>query len=152
MWELECDPDYVQALGRAIYNFSVLEHAVIRVVRTLSQGYGLNLPTPGKRGARRARPKTAGQIACDFIKELKGAPPNLVPLMQPIASEFRQLVNERNALLHAYPFELPDGSMGLLKADHREFALWPKEQILKLAAEFHRAAETALDLIARHGW
>jgi hypothetical protein len=35
----ECDPEYIEALGRAVYNFAVLEISVVWIMEHFKQGY-----------------------------------------------------------------------------------------------------------------
>ena len=42
MKEFEYDSEHIQALGRAIYDFCVLEHAIIKIARLFSPNMELN--------------------------------------------------------------------------------------------------------------
>ena len=97
--------DYLRALGRAAYNFAYLEWGVIWLTETLQSGF-----------LKKASTMTAGQIANCFSKAveiLDDTEPDKVPLRS-LATDFVQIVADRNSLMHGNPHTAQTGEQRLL--------------------------------------
>ena len=96
--------DYLRALGRATYNFAYLEWDISWLAETLQPGF-----------LGRCSTMTAGNIACCFY--------NLVDILddtvadkdglQALARDFKELVSDRNSLLHGHPHTALTGEQRL---------------------------------------
>jgi hypothetical protein len=102
-----CGARYIEVLGRAVYNFALLEYAVVHTAERIERGY-LNKYT--------AERKTAGMVACDFAKIIARAAQGhrAAGKLTEISSTFAELVERRNKLLHANPATLADGTQALI--------------------------------------
>ena len=97
--------NYLRALGRAAYNFAYLEWGAIWLTETLQLGF-----------LKRASTMTAGQIADHFTnagKVLDEIEPDEVPL-RALATDFVQILADRNSLIHGNPFTAQTGEQRLL--------------------------------------
>lgn len=101
------DKKYIQALGRAAYNFAYLEWGIIWLAETIDAGF-----------INRSRKWTAGHLALKFsnvadnIDESESDKARIVDL----SKEFNHLAKERNKLLHGNPFT---GAGGEQRLQHR---------------------------------
>ncbi len=88
------DDGYLRALGRAAYNFAYLEWDIIWLTETMRKGF-----------LRQASQLTAGLIACEFSREverLDDTDRDKVRL-QSLANDFKEIVKNRNSLMHGNP-------------------------------------------------
>lgn len=131
---------YLNAVGRATYNFAYLEWAIVWIAEKLNPGY-----------VNSVRGKTAGCIAADFESAVlrQSIDPGLKNRLATLASNFKALVEQRNGLVHANPMTATGGEQRLRdsskpkKRDAFEFA---ESDILKLASEFELAAIEANEI------
>jgi hypothetical protein len=135
-----CGARYIEALGRAVYNFALLEYAVVHTAERIERGY-LNKYT--------AERKTAGLVACDFAKIIamaaQGHP--AAGKLTEISSTFAELVERRNKLLHANPATLADGTQALIY--QTTGACWELDTVTAAAQAFEDAAVKTLDVLQR---
>lgn len=122
--------EYLEALGRAFYNFTYLEWIIISTIARLSvAGHGA-VPWG----------QTARVIARALLESIDTADP---PLDEPVRrsllrvhQDFRAAIKTRNRLLHAHPFTNAEGEQRL-SAHHRE---WTMEEVDVAAQQFEEAA------------
>lgn len=123
------DPEYSQALGEAVYTFSILEWNVVWICERIK---------PGALAA--LSPKTAGTIAKRFITlaESLSDSEDKTKLLH-AALRFDELVEQRNGLVHGRPgMDVADGLSKLFRAGE----LWTVEKIRHTADEFSQCAIT----------
>ena len=97
--------DYLSALGRATYNFSYLEWGIIWITETLQPGF-----------LQMASTMTARNISEKFssvVKRLDKTDPDGTRL-QTLARNFRDLVPDRDRLMHGNPYTALSGEQRLL--------------------------------------
>jgi hypothetical protein len=92
--------DYVSAIGRATYNFAVLEWGIVWLGQCLSPNF-----------INEARGNTAGRIGRDFLNAVKALAPSdpARAYLVNLAEEFLALVVTRNELMHGKPHTAADG-------------------------------------------
>jgi hypothetical protein len=131
----QCDEQYIEALGRAVFNFALLEHNVIWIIeRRLKPGYLSEYIS---------QEKTAGRVAKDFAEAAKGHAEEAE--LTAFHSVFVDLKNRRNRLLHAKPGTAPSGSSQL----YYPTIAWGLHDVRKAATDFADAAEKAARLLWR---
>ena len=124
------DPAYLQAVGRAFYNFTYLEWVVVwTIVKLHPDGFG-GVP----------KGETASSIAKALINAINQTQPPLPPGLRRSLVKFHEAylgaIPRRNKLLHAHPFTATDGSQQLGGGGHK----WPVEELLAAALGFQEAA------------
>jgi hypothetical protein len=135
-----CGEAYLRALGRAVYNFSVLEYSVVWVIELIEPGY-MKTYQVGK--------KTAGTVARDFKENIKKLPSGPIRAkLEGLTARFRQLAIDRNDLLHANPAAIPNGDSHLIKANTTRFIAWAEPHVVATATKFQDAA---IDVLAVFG-
>jgi hypothetical protein len=157
----KCDPEYLKALGRAVYNFAVLEITVVWIIERFRRGYFSEYAG--------AKNKTAGIVAKDFAEvarqvkmgaaeaELAKNFPDAQQAkrhaaeaeLTAISKTFSDLKERRNKLLHANPaIFVVDGqvSNGLHYPAHDIW--WNIHTVGQAAADFAAAAEEANRVLA----
>jgi hypothetical protein len=96
--------EYLQDLGRATYNFAYLEWGIIWLTETIERGF-----------LAKATKLTAGQIADRFWREaskIADSEADKSALLE-LAEVFKNLVEDRNRLIHGNPFTAGDGEQRL---------------------------------------
>jgi hypothetical protein len=91
--------DYLLALGRATYNFTYLESAVVWLAETIEPGF-----------LQWSIGQTAGGIANRFTALAKRGTSADADQLLSVAKSFAAFTVERNQLLHGKPCTAPDGS------------------------------------------
>ena len=136
----ECDPEYIKALGRAVYNFAVLEISVVWIIERFEPGYFQKYTS---------KKRTAGTVAQDFANVIARAQGHgAAAELSDINKKFADLKNKRDKLLHANPaLFVIDGqaSHGLHYQAHDLW--WDKLAVHQAAADFAAAAEEANRLL-----
>jgi len=92
------DNNYIIALGEAVYSFAYYEWTIIYIIEKLNNGY-LDIYSRGK------RPITSGGVLRDFEKIINGNNDTRLIKCKDI---FKELIDERNALIHGHPCTLKD--------------------------------------------
>ncbi len=137
---ISADPVYLQALGRAFYNFTYLEWIVVcTIVKLSSDGFG-SVP----------RRETAGKIASALSKAIDKTTPPLPKDLRRRLVKFHEAYLEniqlRNKLLHAHPYTASSGAQQLSSGSDIK---WPIEKVYEAAKLFEDAAITGNDIL--HG-
>jgi hypothetical protein len=127
---------YLQALGRAVYNFTYMEWIVVGTIAKLgSEGFG-SVPT--------GRP--SGEIAHALIKAIDAAAPPLSSGLRKRLAKFHErylaAVRRRNKLLHAHPYTAP-GSIQQLGGAGIE---WPSGEVIAATKQFEAIAMEGNDI------
>jgi hypothetical protein len=117
---IPAEPEYLQALGRAAYNFTYLEWGIVWLGETLLDGF-----------IGWCSKQTAQQIGERFAKLARAVPPDDDDreALICIAGKFLTLVLDRNRLLHAHPYTATDGEQRLGYRGKSEPKDWPKSEI-----------------------
>lgn len=111
---------YLRELGRATYNFAYLEWGIVWLTETLEPGF-----------LKAAKKLTAGKIAERFARAVEGVPssdgdqPELVEL----ARKFRDIVKERDQLVHGNPYTANGGEQRLLYSGRHGRKDWTEDLI-----------------------
>ena len=136
---LVADPNYLQAVGQAFYNFTYLEWVVIWMIVKLSADGFKSVP----------KGKPASDIAKALTKAIDATAP---PLPKKLRSRlvkfdesFRDAFKLRNKLLHAHPRTAKDGSQQLCGGGIE----WPMTNVNAAAKQFEDAAIFGNDIF--HG-
>ena len=129
---IPADSDYLNAVGRAFYNFTYLEWGVVwTIVKLSADGFG-SVP----------RGKPASDIAKALIKAIAATEPPLPDKLRRDLVKFHEsylaAIGRRNTLLHAHPYTAPDGSQQLGGGG----VDWPVEVVDEAAKFFEDAAIT----------
>ena len=135
-----CDDEYLRTLGRALYNFSVLEYAVLWIIETIEPGYMQKYRKEGL---------SAGQIATQFISSTASVQDTALRVkLSLMAARFQSLKNSRNDLLHANPAAWPSGDSVLIRADNKKqiFITWAPRHVVEIATKFQDLAIELLDV------
>ena len=99
------DPEYVILLGKAVYLFAYYEWIVIYIIEVLAPGFVATYS--------RGKPLPSGTVGKKFRRAIvnsRGLPPDDLKALDACATEFENLVDRRNALVHAHPITDTDGS------------------------------------------
>lgn len=126
---IPADPEYVQALGTAFYNFTSLEWVVIwTIVKLSADGYE-SVP----------KQKTASHIAKALIRAIDTTTPALPSSLRRELVKFHQnylkAIRQRNKLLHAHPYTEADGTQRLMGGGSQ----WSIEEVEAAAKLFEDA-------------
>ena len=130
--------DYLRALGRATYNFAYLEWGIIWITETLQFGF-----------LEKASNMTAGQIADNFLKAVEGlddTEPDKAPL-QALATNFVQIVADRNRLMHGNPHTAQTGEQRILYDGRHGRTDWTIDSITQFSSHAATASIEAGDLL-----
>ncbi len=136
---IPADPAYVQAIGRAFYNFTYLEWVVVWTIVKLSRdGFG-SVP----------QREPASKIAAALIKAIQNTSPPLPSPLRKRLVKFHGLyvsaIRTRNKLLHSHPYTAP-GGLQQLGGGGLE---WPIEAVDEAAKDYEDAAIEGISIF--HG-
>jgi hypothetical protein len=143
------DPDYTALVGRAVYVFAYYEWSVIYLIEQFKSGFVARYC----RGA----PMTSGQVR----KELEAITGDAAIVytkvskadLQAACSRFADLIEKRNALIHAHPITDSDGSQILNYQARADRPLpdmkWPVASVHDVLEKFDAAACDTNDLLHR---
>lgn len=127
---IPADPDYVQAVGRAFYNFTYLEWVVVWTIVKLSANGFASVP----------KGKTASHIAKSLINAIDQTLPPLPKDLRRRLIKFHQdylaAIKTRNKLLHAHPYTAAGGLQQLGGGGHQ----WPINAVDSAAMMFEETA------------
>jgi hypothetical protein len=130
---------YLEALGRAVYNFAYLEWGVIWLCETLQPGF-----------LRKAAKLTAGQIKDEFIRmSADFRSDSGFEDLKYLSEMFAELVHDRNRLVHGNPFSAPSGEQRLGYRGKHGDADWTIDLIYEFADRTANASLRASRLL--HG-
>ncbi len=134
---IPADSVYLQALGRAFYNFTYLEWIVVwTIVKLSSDGFG-SVP----------RHETAGKIARALHKAIHETTPPLPKDLRCRLVKFHEAYLEairlRNKLLHAHPYTASSGAQQLISGNTLE---WPIEKVYEAAKLFDDASSMGSEI------
>ena len=127
---IPADPEYLQALGRAVYNFTYFEWSVVWTIVKLSGDGFDNVPK--------------GKPASEIAKALKSAIEKTTPPLSDalrrqlvkIDESYRVAIRRRNKLFHAHPYTATDGNQQLGGGGVE----WPMTEVDSAAKMFEEAA------------
>lgn len=124
-------PVYLQALGRAFYNFTYLEWTVVWTIVKLSPDAFGGVP----------RGEGAGAIARALVRGIDETDPPLPNDLRRRLVKFHEAYLEakrqRDKLLHAHPYTAASGKQQLSSGSNLE---WPIEKVYEAAKLFEDAA------------
>ena len=130
--------EYLQALGRATYNFASSEWGIVWLMETIRPGF-----------LKTASGLTAGMIAKQFLKAVERLD-DTVPdkdRLRALGHGFNELIQERNGLLHGNPYTAPGGEQRLLydgKNGHRDWSIEAMREFASRAATVSIEANSLL--------
>lgn len=127
---IPADPEYIQALGTAFYNFTYLEWVVIWSIVKLSADEFESVP----------KQKTASHIAKALIKAIdtttSALPGPLRRELVKLHESYLGAIRHRNKLLHAHPYTAPGGAQQLTGGGSQ----WSIKEVEAAAKLFEDAA------------
>ncbi len=127
---IPADPEYLQSLGRAVYNFTYLEWGIVWTIAKLSSDGFASVP----------RGETARAIAKALTNAIDTTNPKLSASLRirlvKLDEQFRKAISERNKLFHAHPYTAKDGSQQLGGGGLE----WPIENIRSASIRFEELA------------
>lgn len=136
---IPADANYLQAAGRAFYNFTYLEAIAIWIIGKLHKDGSGGIP----------KGSTAGDIARLLKRMVDETSPPLSTDLRGALLKFHNLFltakRTRDKLIHAHPFTTADGSQQLGANDHT----WTHEELRAAAVQFQDAAIAGADIV--HG-
>lgn len=143
------DPDYTALVGKAVYVFAYYEWAVIYLIEQFKPGF----VTRYCRGA----PMTSGQVKKELEAIVGGAAIVHTKVskdeLRAACSRFADLIDKRNALIHAHPITDRDGSQILAYQTRTDRPLpdmrWPVATVQEALEQFDAAACDTNDLLHR---
>jgi hypothetical protein len=121
------EPEYLEAIGKAVYVFARVEWNIIWIVAKLKPDYFNETRSPDQ--------KLTSTITKDLWAALAAATSLDTAMRARITSavrEFERLTKRRNHLVHAHPFTDAEGKQRLGKTEERH---WSMEKIRTLIAE-----------------
>jgi hypothetical protein len=124
---------YLNALGRATYNFAYLEWGIVWAWECIDKG-----------SIQTVKSLTAGQIADQFKRQVETLPDShsLKIRLTDLAIEFQNFVKWRNKLMHANPYTASGGEQCLLYNGRNSTQDWPIAEIDEFS---DRAARLSID-------
>ena len=130
--------EYLRALGRAAYNFAYLEWGIIWLTKTLQPSF-----------LQDASSKTAGQIAKCFSKAAERLDDTQSSKfrLRKLASDFAEIVDDRNSLMHGKPHTDQTGEQRLLYTGRHGRQDWTIELMTEFSSRLEAAAIEAGDLL-----
>jgi len=130
---------YLEALGRAVYNFAYLEWCVVWLCETLRPGF-----------LRKASKLTAGQIKNEFLgMSADFRSDSDFEDLKYLSEIFADLVPDRDRLVHGNPFSAPSGEQRLGYRGRHGDADWSIDLIYEFADRTANASLRASRLL--HG-
>ena len=137
---IPANDQYLRELGRATYNFAYLEWAVVWLTGTIEPGF-----------LSEATTHTAVQIAGRFTVAVEKVPASDCdqPELADLARNFRDLVKERNRLIHGNPFTAETGEQRLLYSGRLGGKDWTEELIREFSDVAANLARVAGRLLHR---
>lgn len=127
---IHAQPEYLQALGQAVYNFTYLEWVVVwTIVKLSADGFG-SVP----------KGESASKIATALNKALSTTTPPLPAKLRTalfaFEKSYRKASSLRNKLFHAHPYTAAGGAQQLGGGGFE----WPLEKVNDAAKQFEDAA------------
>jgi hypothetical protein len=143
------DPNYTSLVGTAVYVFAYYEWAVIYLIEQFKPGFVSRYS--------RETPMTSGRVQKELESVLGDPTVTYTAVsraeLQDACDRFAQLVEKRNALIHAHPITDSDGSQILSYQGKVDRPLpdmkWPVALVQSILQEFDAAACEANDLMHR---
>ena len=141
---ISVSPEYVNALGYAVYCFCYLEWGAIWIIERFEPKYVHRI---------QIQKKTARDVA-DRLKTLatgaKGLEKPIHKRLVEFATLFKDLVERRNWLVHAKPFTGENGEQRLNYVGKAGKVDWTIAEINSLAKQFEDASIEAGELFHEH--
>jgi hypothetical protein len=134
--------EYLQAIGRLLWNFSLLEWDVVYLIVKLN----------GDDWSKAKLEETSATIAKSFERSLEDAvstlPPEFLERLRSVAKLYKRDILERNGLLHAHPYTAATGAQQLGGTDRlatlREWSLERLQSTAFQIANHQRQANALL--------
>lgn len=118
------EQEYLIALGRATYNFALLEHNMRWLGEVLQPGF-----------LAETKGMTAGHLSQKLINLCRSAEADDADQLDSLSQDFEQLCKERNGLLHGTPITAHSGEQRL-EYDGKSGAFsWSIERIYEFASD-----------------
>jgi hypothetical protein len=137
------DPEYVAAIGRAIFIFANYEWTVVHTMEKLRPGF-LN------KWRFAQNPMTARTVGKKFTNAAKESSDTARPLtlkLKEAAKTFMEFVDERNELVHAHVYSEQDGRQQLIYQGKDKTRTWSVAEIDDLAHRFENSSIALRDLM-----
>lgn len=144
------ETDYVLNLGETVYKFSYYEWIIIYIVEILNPGFV-------KDYSRAKSPMTSGAVKNKFEQAIESTDFTEFAVakheMMQCFGEFKQLVEKRNALIHAHPISYKTGAQILAYQGNLSKVIsdytWTNENITALNQEIESASERVSEIFEK---
>ena len=138
------DDEYISLLGEVVYSFAYYEWTIIYIVEYLESGFIAEYC--------RGRPLESGKVKRrleDTIKKDLNHP--LIVQVQDCCKDFSELIERRNALIHAHPITAEGGEQvlnhqGIISKKYHD-VLWTKTEIESFLYDVDQAAVSAAEIL-----
>jgi hypothetical protein len=134
------DPNYLRALGQAIFSFAVLEYRIIGIIEKLEPGY-----IDQYRASRMSALKIVGRLKT-AVGKIPPTGEQLSDALLSLHEDFVRLAKARNDLLHANPATLQDGTQGLIRQHFESHIIWDIAAVDAATEAFEIAGDRASDI------
>ena len=130
MRRYQCDPQYIEALGYAVFNFAILEYSIANIIERLRRGYVWEYIS---------QEKPAGRVAKDFAQAIEQAKGHAAEAeLTAISKIFGDLKERRNKLLHGNPAIFVDGEQVSHGLHYQAHDIWWDKLTVRQAAAGQR--------------
>lgn len=137
-FRIQVDDDYTRALGRALFNYSYLEWAIIWLGETCKPGSITGWRKKTSQEIRRDVSRLATNLSTDISWRQR---------IVDVAAAMEPLVNERNALVHGAPYTAKGGAQQLNHNGRHGVRNFDTQDILELALRFEALAIEATKIL-----
>lgn len=137
---IQVEDHYLNALGRAFYNYTYLELCIVRLTECIDEGFKF-----------KAEYLTAGMISKHFLGGIERLPEEDKDKekLRNVYSKFEKIIDRRNGLIHSRPFLTLNGKQELHYCNQKreKYVEWSIDDMIKLAEDIaHLSAEATLIL------
>jgi hypothetical protein len=141
------DPGYTARLGTAVYLFAYYEWTVIYIINCLEPGFVATYS--------RGKPIMSGGVAAKLQELIDSSDTDFTRVskeeLQAVQTEFKALVEQRNALIHAHPGTDTNGDQILNYQGRTSKAIsdmkWPEEELARFTVDVDESACAAGDVL-----
>jgi hypothetical protein len=140
--------DYASIVGKAVYVFAYYEWIIICIIDALNKGFVNEYSRPTKKAYTSGSVKRKLRNAIDTSTNLLSQ--STLEDMEKCFEAFSDLIEKRNALIHAHPITHLDNSQILASQTKSSKAIsdmiWPQSEVEKLISEIDNSALLASEI------